>query len=224
LVAITNAVADQPEYGAPPLPVRLIARTLSWTVSHAPFLWPVLRTPTRRFWDRAASSWDAGRAADVSTRTAPLLAAMDEIEPPARILELGTGTGSGALVLAERFPDAEITAADLSTEMVEEARRKLTDATRDRVRFEQADAAKLPYADGSFDLVCQLNLPLYASEIARVVKPGGSVVIAHTLGPRTPYYTPDAVLRRRFTRLGLSDVARGEAGIGTYFVARRPAA
>jgi SAM-dependent methyltransferase len=203
--------------------VRLIARGLSWSMAHAPFLWPVLRTPTRKFWDRAASMWDTGRAADVVTRTAPLVAAVEAIDPPpARILEIGTGTGSGALTLAERFPDADITAADLSAEMVEEARRKLTDATRDRVHFEQADAGRLPYPDGSFDLVCQLNLPLYANEVARVVRPGGSVVVAHTLGPRTPYYTPDSVLRRKFGALGLAEVTRGEAGVGTYFVARRP--
>jgi hypothetical protein len=45
-------------------------------------------------------------------------------------------------------------------------------------------------------------------------------VVAHTAGPRTPYYTPDAVLRRKFARLGLEETARGEAGAGTYFVAR----
>jgi ubiquinone/menaquinone biosynthesis C-methylase UbiE len=212
-------MADQPQAGAPPLRVRIIARGLSWAMAHAPFLWPVLRTPTRKFWDNTASVWDSGRAADVERRTAPLRAAVAAIEAPARILELGTGTGSGALVLAERFPDADITAVDLSAEMIEEARRKLTDVTRDRVHFERADAAKLPYPDAGFDFVSQLNLPLYATEIARVLRPGGTVVIAHTLGPRTPYYTPDAVLRRKFARLGLEETARGEAGAGTYFVA-----
>jgi ubiquinone/menaquinone biosynthesis C-methylase UbiE len=203
--------------------VTIVARALSWTVAHAPFLWPLLRKPTRKFWDRAAGVWDTGRAADAERRTAPLMAAVAAVEPPARILELGTGTGAGALALAERFPGADITAVDLSPEMIDQATRKLTDALHDRVRFERGDAAKLPYPDGSFDLVCQLNLPLYATEIARVVRPGGSVVIAHTLGPRTPYYTPDAVLRRKFGRLGFEETALGEAGEGTYFVARRPA-
>jgi SAM-dependent methyltransferase len=204
--------------------VVVIARGLSWAMAHAPFLWPVLRTPTRKFWDRAASMWDTGRAADVAGRTAPLRKAIESIDPPpARILELGTGTGSGALVVAEHFPAADITAADLSTEMVEEARRKLTDDLRERIHFEQADAAKLPYPDGSFDMVFQLNLPLYAAEVARVVRPGGTVVIAHTLGTRTPYYTPDGVLKSKFARLGIVETARGEAGIGTYFIARRPA-
>jgi SAM-dependent methyltransferase len=200
----------------------MIARGLSWTVAHAPFLWPVIRKPTQKFWDKAAGGWDAGRAADPAARTAPLVKAIAAIEQPARILELGTGTGAGALALAERFPGAEITAVDLSAEMIDEARRKLTDGAHDNIRFERADAAKLPFEDGRFDLVCQLNLPLYATEIARVLQPGGNVVIAHTLGPRTPYYTPDAVLRRKFGRLGLEETARGEAGEGTYFVARRP--
>ena len=217
-------MADQPQASSPPLRVRVIARGLSWAMVHTPFLWPVLRKPTRRFWDRAAGVWDAGRAADAARRTAPLVEAVAALEPPLRILELGTGTGAGALALAERFPDAEIIAVDLSVAMVDQARGKLPEGMHDRVRFERADAAELPYPDGTFDLVCQLNLPLYATEMARVLRPGGRVVVAHTAGPRTPYYTPDAVLRRKFERLGLAETARGEVGAGTYFVASRPPA
>jgi hypothetical protein len=55
-----------------------------------------------------------------------------------------------------------------------------------------------------------------------VVAPGGHVVIASTLGPRTPYYTPDRVLARRFRKLGLEVLEGGSAGEGTYFLARRP--
>src|SRR5689334_13110620 len=136
---IGSCMADKPQPGGPPLPVMVIARGLSWSMSHAPFLWPLLRTPTRKFWDKNASAWDAGRAADPATRSAPLRAAIATIEPPpARVLELGTGTGTGALALAERFPDADITAVDLSAEMIDEASRKLTDATRERIHFQQA--------------------------------------------------------------------------------------
>jgi SAM-dependent methyltransferase len=217
----------RPQAGKPPSPpplrVRLIARGMSAAIARAPFLWPLLKRPTQRFWDRAAAGWDDRVGPARGNRTAPLAAACDLIEPaPRRILELGTGTGAGALMLARRFPDAEIWAVDLSQAMIERARTKVPEEMRSRLRFDVADAAALPHAAGSFDLVCQVNLPLYAQEIVRVLAPGGHVAIASTLGPQTPYYTPDRVLRRRFERLGLSVVSCGDEGAGTYFLAQRP--
>jgi SAM-dependent methyltransferase len=215
-------VSDQPQAGPPPLRVRLIARTLSASIARAPFLWPALKGPTQRFWDKTAPQWDTTRATDPIARAGPLAAAVDRVEPaPRRILELGTGTGTGALMLVERFPEAEIWAADLSEEMIRQAEAKAPEDVRARLHFEAADAAALPHDAESFDLVCQLNLPLYANEIARVLAPGGYVAIAHTLGPQTPYYTPDSVLRRRFERLGLEVLDGGQSGRGTYFLARR---
>ena len=214
-------MSDQPQEGLPPLRIRALARGMSAVIARAPFMWPVLKRPTQRFWDKAAPRWDTGR--DPVERAGPLAAAVERVEPePRRILELGTGTGTGALMLAERFPEAEIWAADLSEEMIRQAQAKVSEDQRARLHFEVADAAALPHEAESFDLVCQLNLPLYAGQIARVLAPGGYVAIASTLGPRTPYYTPDTVLRRRFKRLGLEVLDGGQAGPGTYFLARRP--
>lgn len=91
-----------------------------------------------------------------------------------------------------------------------------------RVAFKVADAADLPFEDDSFDLVAQLNMPPFFSEIARVLRPGGFSLIAASWGPRTPFYTPESVLRRGFRKHGLEPVENGEAAAGTYFVARRP--
>jgi hypothetical protein len=55
-----------------------------------------------------------------------------------------------------------------------------------------------------------------------VLRPGGHFVIAASWGPATPFYTPEAVLRRGFERVGLETVDGGGAAEGTYFVARRP--
>jgi len=120
-------------------------------------------------------------------------------------------------ILAGRFPDADIAAVDLAPEMVRTAQAALPD-----VRFQVADASALPFPDASFDLVVQLNVPVYFAELARVTAPGGCVLIASTLGPATPYYTPHSLLRRRFARLGLEQRFAEQAPPGDFFIACRP--
>src|SRR5919112_3377343 len=120
----------------PPLPVRAIARGMSAVIARAPFLWPLLRRPTQRFWERAAERWDERIRPDSSEHLAPLAAACERLEtPPRRILELGTGTGAGALMLARRFPAAEVAAVDLSEPMIRQAEQKAPDDIAPRVRF-----------------------------------------------------------------------------------------
>src|SRR5439155_2307894 len=46
------------ERPAPPLPLRLLGQAISLGVARAPAVWPVLRGPTRRFWERSAGTWD----------------------------------------------------------------------------------------------------------------------------------------------------------------------
>ena len=191
----------------PPRRIRFIGRTLSLVAARLPWLWPVLRPLVRRFWDRMAQGWDTRISAE---RTTALADGLAHAGRPRRILEVGTGTGSGAVLVAERFPDAELTGVDLSPEMVRRARARLPHA-----RFAAADAAALPFPDASFDLVVQLNVPVYWRELKRVLAPDGLVLIASTFGPATPYYTPHALLRRRFT-----EVATGRAGPGDWFIGR----
>jgi ubiquinone/menaquinone biosynthesis C-methylase UbiE len=90
------------------------------------------------------------------------------------------------------------------------------------VHFAPADASRLPFEDGSFDLIVQNNVPVYFDEIARVLAPGGHVVITSTLGPSTPYYTPHSVLRKRFGRLGFGDLRSEQATPGDWFSACKP--
>jgi ubiquinone/menaquinone biosynthesis C-methylase UbiE len=195
----------------PPRRVRVIGRTLSGIVAYAPWLWGVIRGPVTRFWDRTARSWDANESPN---RTQSLLAAVDSVGDPKRILEIGTGTGSGAAILKAHFPGAEITGVDLSPEMIRIAQAKVQGVT-----FVPADASRLPFADGSFDLVAQNNVPVYFNEIARVLAPGGRVLITSTFGPATPYYTPHKLLRRRFGKLGFTDMRSEQAAPGDWFLA-----
>lgn len=197
----------------PPRRVRIVGRILSGLVAHAPWLWPLMRGPVQRFWNRGAARWDVN---ETPQRTHALQAALGQLDPPRRVLEVGCGTGSGSALLKAHFPDADITAVDLSPEMVRIAQAKVSG-----VSFEPADASRLPFADRTFDLVVQNNVPVYFTELARVTAPGGSVLIASTFGPSTPYYTPHNVLRRRFPKLGLTRLRSEQAPPGDWFLATR---
>ena len=217
LPATARAVGDRP-----PAPVRWIGRAQTWLVARAPWAWRLIRRPTRRFFDRVAPHWDERVQPDAPERVATLEAALEHVDlAPERILDVGTGTGAAALMFARRFSDAEVWGVDLSEAMIESARAKVGDDIAPRVRFSVADAAALPFADASFDVVVQVSVPAFFDEIARVLRPGGYVVVVSSIGSATPYHTPRAVLRERFARRGVHEVGRGEAGSGSYFVARR---
>jgi ubiquinone/menaquinone biosynthesis C-methylase UbiE len=213
---------SEPERGVPPLPLRLLGQAVSLAIARLPGSWPLLRRATRRFWDRSAAHWDERIKPERAEHLAPLAGACDRLDAePRAILELGTGTGAGALMLAERFAHAEITAVDISEAMVAAASAKLPPGLGNRVRFSVADASSLPFEDGRFDLVVQLNMPTYFDETARVLAPGGHVIVASSLGAATPYYTPESLLRRRFSTRGLDAIAAGHTGVGTYFLGQR---
>jgi malonyl-CoA O-methyltransferase len=111
-----------------------------------------------------------------------------ELEPR-HVLDLGAGVGSASLKLRERYPGAQVLAVDFALAMLEKAPRSWWPRTRfHRVA---ADATRLPFSDGRFDLVySNLLLPfcdrphLVFREIARVLREGGLLVFA-TLGPET---------------------------------------
>jgi ubiquinone/menaquinone biosynthesis C-methylase UbiE len=193
-------------------------------IARAPVLWPLLRPWTRRYWDDRAATWNQRVDRSSAAYLAALAAGLLRVRPePERALDLGTGLGDGALLIAREFPLARVRGVDLSEAMIRRAQRRIGLDPEGRVAFRVADAADLPYDDDSFDLVAQLNMPPFFAETARVLRPGGHFVIAASFGPATPFYTPESVLRRGFARVGLEQVDSGTAGDGTYWVARVPA-
>jgi len=104
--------------------------------------------------------------------------------PGERILDLAAGTGASSVALAAS--GADVVAADFSPGMIAEGRRR----HGDRVEFVEADATALPFADAEFDAVTMsfglrnVNEPRRAlSELLRVTKPGGRLVVCEFSHP-----------------------------------------
>jgi SAM-dependent methyltransferase len=198
---------------------RKFARVVTNVVVARPNLWRVFRVLIRKQFDALAPVWDEMRSADAF---APHVAALDAIDPPPRkVLDLGTGTGSAALAIATRFPGAEVVGADLSERMIDHARRRVQAGDASRIRFEVADASHLPYDDGAFDLVSLANMIPFFDELARVVAPGGHVLLSFSGGPSTPIYVPAERLRKELGARGFADFADFEAGSGTALLAHK---
>jgi ubiquinone/menaquinone biosynthesis C-methylase UbiE len=200
---------------------RKFARFTTNQVVRRPWTWGLWRRLTRRQFNRIAPVWDQGRSPEAF---ASLEAALDSLgAPPKWVLDLGTGTGAGAFIVAKRFPEATVVGADLARAMLAEARRKTPPELAGRVRFEEADAGRLPYGDSEFDLVTLANMIPFFDELARVTAPGGAVVFSFSVGPETPIYVPPERLREELSRRGFSDFAEFAAGNGTAVVARKTA-
>jgi ubiquinone/menaquinone biosynthesis C-methylase UbiE len=200
---------------------KRFARFATDMVVARPRLWRLFRGPLRKQFDWIAAGWEEGRSPEHGAVVEAALARLDS--EPRRILDLGTGTGIAARLLADRYPAAEVVGVDLSREMVEEARKRVPDSLRDRVRFEVADASALPFGDGEFDLVVLLNMIPFFDELARVTASGGAIVFASSYGAETPIYVPPATIKEKLGRLGFTEFDEVAAGEGTSFIAARRA-
>jgi ubiquinone/menaquinone biosynthesis C-methylase UbiE len=191
-----------------------VARLATDVVVRRPMLWPLFRRLTERTFDRIAPQWDSMRGPD---SLAPFEAALDGIDAPVTdVLDLGTGTGSGAAIVVRRFPDARVVGVDLSEEMLERARVNVPGA-----EFRRADASSLPFSDESFDLVAHANMIPFFDEVARVLRPGGTVLFAFSIGDQTPIYVTPERLRAELAQRGFTDFADFAAGRGTALTARK---
>jgi ubiquinone/menaquinone biosynthesis C-methylase UbiE len=149
---------------------------------------------------------------------APFEAALARIpDPIERALDVGTGTGAGARVIAGRWPQAEVVGVDVAPGMLAEARRLVPG-----VEFVEGDAADLPFADESFDLVANANMIPFPDQVARVLRPGGWTVYAYSSGPDTPIWVEPTVLRRELERRGFTEFAEIAARRGIAMLARKP--
>ena len=174
-----------------------------------------------RYFSDLAPGWDERTSAGGPEHLAPLAAAALHVRPaPERVLDVGCGTGEGSLFFAREFPQARVRGVDISEEMIRTAVAKVGLDPEGRIAFKVGDASDLPYADESFDLVAQLNMPPFFAELARVLRPGGHVIVAASWGEDTPFFTPAKRLDWKFRQYGVEPVESGEAGEGTFYVGR----
>jgi len=115
-----------------------------------------------------------------------------------RVLDVGTGAGALALALAPHV--AEAVGVDVEPELLARAHERAPA----NVTFEEADATHLPFADASFDLAGTLRTlhhvhrpELVVAELARVTRPGGTVLVVDQLAPVDPL---EALAVDRFER------------------------
>jgi demethylmenaquinone methyltransferase/2-methoxy-6-polyprenyl-1,4-benzoquinol methylase/phosphoethanolamine N-methyltransferase len=139
------------------------------------------------FYDTLTKVLMVGRESE--TRRVAIDAA--HIRPGDRVLDVGCGTGTLALMAKERTgPTGEVHGIDASPEMIDVAQRKATKEDSD-VRFQVGLIEKLPFPDAHFDVVLSSfmlhHLPDDLKrdglrEIARVIKPGGRLVAVDLSG------------------------------------------
>src|SRR5262245_54084685 len=131
--------------------------------------------------------------ADALMRLNQVLAERVAIQPGERVLDAGCGVGGSSMWLAAQR-GAEVVGITLSERQVVRAGRLAAQrALSDRVRFEQADYTHTPFPDGSFDVVWAIesvchapDKPAFYQEAARLLRPGGRLVMADFVRTRRP--------------------------------------
>jgi demethylmenaquinone methyltransferase/2-methoxy-6-polyprenyl-1,4-benzoquinol methylase len=180
---------------------------------------PELFAPLGPGYDRWGSVLSFGQ----DPRWRRFLVSTVDAAPLDTVLDVATGTAAVALELT-RQKDCYVVGIDLTPEMLEEGRRRITLAAATRkIRLEQGDARNLPYEDGTFDAVTFTYLLRYVEdpaatlrELVRVVKPGGTVSGLEFGVPRGPWRP----LWEAWTRAGLPLAGRligdGWYEVGTF--------
>jgi len=150
---------------------------------------------------RQQAAWSTGNYAVIGTTLQivgeSLCEALD-LRAGMRVLDVAAGNGNATLAAARRW--CEVTSTDYVPSLLESGRAR-AQAEGHTIRFQEADAEKLPFPDASFDVVVSTfgvmftpNQEKAAGELARVCKPGGKIGLAN--------WTPESFIGLVFKTIG----------------------
>ncbi|RMY02437.1 hypothetical protein D0867_11055 [Hortaea werneckii] len=127
----------------------------------------------------------------------PTLQQKAKDNPQLALLDVGAGSGTITASLAKYMPQGQITATDLSEEILSRAKAFADQAGVSNISFQQASVYELPFPEGSFDIVhasmvlCHLDSPVQAlKEMLRVAKPDGGIIACRESDLRMWSYHP----------------------------------
>lgn len=150
---------------------------------------------------RQQATWASGDYAVIGTTlqiVGELLCEAVDLRAGQAVLDVAAGNGNATLAAARRW--ADVTSTDYVPALLERGQAR-AEAEGLPVRFQEADAEELPFADGSFDVVLSIfgvmftaNQEQAAAELLRVCRPGGKIGLAN--------WTPEGFIGNLFRTIG----------------------
>ena len=167
----------------------------------SPTIAPVPPLDLQALKSKQRTTWSAGDYSVIGTTLQivgeQLCEALD-LRPGQRVLDVAAGNGNASLAAARRY--GEVVSTDYVPALLEAGRRR-ANAEALPIRFQEADAEALPFADASFDVVTSVfgvmftpDQALAAAELVRVCRPGGAIGLAN--------WTPEGFIGELFKVVG----------------------